>query len=243
MRPSPSAARRAPLIVAVDGPSGAGKSTLGRRLARELGLLYMDTGAMYRAIALAALRANIDLTDAHALARIARDSRIELTGDADRLQVWLDGEEVSGSLRTEEVAAAASIVSINSDVRRAMVSRQREMARDAKRGVVLDGRDIGTVVFPDAPVKFFLTATPEQRATRRFHQAGESARNYEDVLRDIQERDARDATRGDSPLAIADDAIVIDSTEETAEEVFARMISIIAERGREMQESESADDK
>lgn len=217
-----------PLIIAVDGPSGAGKSTLGRRLASELKLLYLDTGAMYRAVALAVLRAKLDPHDAASVAIVAQTARIELAGDPQALQVRLDGEDVSNRLRTEEIAQIASVISTNSNVRREMVRRQREMARQAACGVVLDGRDIGTVVFPDAPVKFFLTATPEQRAARRFTEASDAA-EYEAVLRDIQERDARDSTRDDSPLAIADDAIVIDSTEETIDEVLARMMERVEE--------------
>jgi cytidylate kinase len=222
-----------PLIIAVDGPSGAGKSTLGRRLASKLKLLYLDTGAMYRAVALAVLRAKLDPHDAASVALVAQTTRIELAGEAQALQVRLDGEDVSSQLRKEEIAHIASIISTNSDVRREMVRRQREMAHAAARGSVLDGRDIGTVVFPDAPVKFFLTATPEQRAARRFTEAADAA-GYDEVLRDIQERDARDSTRDDSPLAIADDAIVIDSTEETIDEVLARMLEAVAERRMEV---------
>lgn len=218
----------APLIVAIDGPSGAGKSTLGRRLAHEFGLLYLDTGAMYRAVALRVLRAGIAATNKEVVAAHARDALIELAGDANSLQVWLDGEEVSGILRTPEVAQAASVISANSEVRREMVSRQRQMGNAATRGIVLDGRDIGTVVFPHAPVKFFLTATPEQRAARRLKE--EHTADYQEVLRDIQERDARDSTRVDSPLTIADDAIVIDSTEEGIDEVLERMIATVRER-------------
>ena len=223
---------RTPLVIAVDGPSGAGKSTLGRRLAGELGLLYLDTGAMYRAVALRIARANDDPADASALARHARDAKIELAGEPDRLQVWLDGEEVSAHLRRNEIAQLASVVSANSDVRREMVRRQREIAMRAPAGVVLDGRDIGTVVFPDAPVKFFLTATPHSRATRRFRQASETvnAASFDDVLRDVEERDLRDSTRADSPLQIAEDAVVIDSTEEGIDDVLARMLAIVRER-------------
>lgn len=220
-----------PLIIAVDGPSGAGKSTLGRRLAGKLNLLYLDTGAMYRAVALAVLRAKLDPHDAPSVALVAQTARIELAGDPTALQVRLDGEDVSSKLRTEEIAHIASVISTNSDVRGEMVRRQREMARQAARGVVLDGRDIGTIVFPDARVKFFLTATPEQRAARRFTEASDTS-GYEEVLRDIQERDARDSTRDDSPLAIADDAIVIDSTEATIDEVLARMLEAVEESSK-----------
>lgn len=223
---------RAPLVIAVDGPSGAGKSTLGRKLAGELGLLYLDTGAMYRAVALRISRAGDDPADAAALARHAREAEIELAGEPDRLQVRLDGEEVSAQLRRGEIAQLASIVSANSDVRREMVRRQREIAMRAPAGVVLDGRDIGTIVFPGAPVKFFLTATPHSRATRRFRQADETqdAASFDDVLRDVEERDLRDSTRADSPLQIAEDAVVIDSTEEGIDDVLARMLTVVRER-------------
>src|SRR5438270_4386082 len=156
-----------PLIIAIDGPSGAGKSTLGRRLARELGLLYIDTGAMYRAVALAAALEGVDTSDAEAVAGVARRASIRLEGDPDSLRVLLDGRDVSEEIRGEGAGGAASVVSAIPDVRREMVRRQREMGAGGV-GVVLDGRDIGTVVFPSAGVKFFLTAVPEERARRRF---------------------------------------------------------------------------
>jgi len=220
-----------PLIIAIDGPSGAGKSTLGRRLARELGLLYIDTGAMYRAVALAAAREGADLSDAERVGEVARRASIRLEGDPDSLRVILDGRDVSKEIRGEGTGRAASVVSTIPDVRREMVRRQREMG--AQGGVVLDGRDIGTVVFPSADVKFFLTAVPEERARRRFDEERSKAheQNFEETLADINERDRRDSTRDDSPLRIADDAVVIDTTELPVEEVFARMLQVI--RGRQ----------
>ena len=220
-----------PFIVAIDGPSGAGKSTLGRRLARELGLLYIDTGAMYRAVALAATAAGVDERDAGALTEVAHRARVRLEGDPDSLRVFLDGRDVTEEIRGEAVGRGASVVSAVPGVRRELVRRQRELG-EAGVGCVLDGRDIGTVVFPSADVKFFLTAAPEARARRRFdeEQAGDAAREFEATLADINDRDLRDATRADSPLAIADDAVVIDTTELSAEEVFQTMLRTVRSR-------------
>ena len=219
-----------PLIIAIDGPSGAGKSTLGRRLARELGLLYIDTGAMYRAVALAAAREGVDASEAEAVAEVARRASIRLEGDPDSLRVLLDGRDVSEEIRGEGAGGAASVVSAVPEVRREMVRRQREMG--AGGGVVLDGRDIGTVVFPAADVKFFLTAVPEERARRRFDEGRAVAReqSFEETLADLNERDRRDSTRDDSPLRIAEDAVVIDTTELPIDEVFARMLQVVRER-------------
>jgi len=158
------------MIIAIDGPSGAGKSTLGKMLARELDLLYLDTGAMYRAGALAVLRAGISFEDEVGVADLIKSSAIELTGNAENQKVSLDGNDVTTEIRTLEVAQAASRVSTNSAVRRRMVELQRQMGERAERGCVLEGRDIGTVVFPNADVKFFLTAEPSARARRRFEE-------------------------------------------------------------------------
>src|ERR671912_1230176 len=220
-----------PFIIAIDGPSGAGKSTLGRRLARELGLLYIDTGAMYRAVALAAAAAGVKDTDAEGLTCVAHRSRIRLEGDPDSLRVFLDGRDVSEEIRGEAAGRGASVVSAVPGVRRELVRRQRELG-EAGGGCVLDGRDIGTVVFPSADVKFFLTAVPEARARRRLDEesARDRAGTFEATLADINERDLRDATRDDSPLRIADDAVVIDTTELSVEEVFQRMLQTVRER-------------
>src|SRR5688500_9912909 len=156
------------MIIAIDGPSGAGKSTLGKMLAKKLGLLYLDTGAMYRAAALSALDKGVDLVDAPAVAAAAEKARIELVGEPESLKVILDGRDVSAEIRTLEVAQAASIVSTISEVRRIMVRHQREIGTRDPRGCVLEGRDIGTIVFPKADYKFFLTAKPDARAQRRF---------------------------------------------------------------------------
>src|SRR6185503_17031704 len=153
------------MIIAIDGPSASGKSTLGRMLARALNLLYLDTGSMYRAVALATIDNQIDPTDAEAVTALANAIDIDLEGDPDSLKVLLAGRDVTERIRREDVTAMSSIVSVIPGVRRAMVARQRAMGQ---RGAVLNGRDIGTVVFPDADVKFFLTAVPEERAERRF---------------------------------------------------------------------------
>lgn len=220
-----------PFIIAIDGPSGAGKSTLGRRLARELGLLYIDTGAMYRAVALAATAAGVDESDAEALASVAHRAAVRLEGDPDSLRVYLDGRDVSEEIRGEGVGRTASVVSAVPGVRRELVRRQRELG-EAGGGCVLDGRDVGTVVFPSADVKFFLTAVPEARARRRLDEerARDRVQTFEATLADINERDLRDATRDDSPLRIADDAVVIDTTELSAEEVFRRMLQTVRDR-------------
>jgi cytidylate kinase len=220
-----------PLIIAIDGPSGAGKSTLGRKLARELGLLYVDTGAMYRAVALAAVESNVSASDADAVTEVARRARVELTGDPDHLQVKLDGRDVSAEIRAEQISRLASVISTYTGVRRELVRRQREMGA-AGAGIVLDGRDIGTVVFPTADVKFFLTAVPTERAKRRYEQDHTKAPDltYEETLADLTTRDLRDSTRDDSPLRIAEDAVVIDTTELPVEEVFARMLEVVRER-------------
>ena len=216
-------------IIAIDGPSGAGKSTLGRRLARELGLLYIDTGAMYRAVALAVTRAGVSTTDAAAVAAVARRAEIRLEGDPDSLLVWLGGEDVSEEIRGEQTGHTASVVSAISEVRRELVAQQRRLGERAG-GAVLDGRDIGTVVFPDADVKFFLTAVPEERARRRFEELHARDQTFEETLADITARDRRDSTRADSPLVIADDAVVIDTTELSVEDVFRRMLEVVRER-------------
>jgi len=220
-----------PLIIAIDGPSGAGKSTLGRMLARELGLLYIDTGAMYRAVALAVTESGASTSDEEAVAAVARAARVTLSGDPDSLQVRLDGRDVTREIRTEQVGHTASIVSAIPAVRRELVARQREMG-ERGGGVVLDGRDVGTVVFPSADFKFFLTAVPEERAKRRFEeeQAADQTQSFEDTLADITARDRRDSTRADSPLQIAADAVVIDTTELSIDEVFQRMLEVV--RGR-----------
>jgi CMP/dCMP kinase len=211
------------MIIAIDGPSGSGKSTLGRMLARALKLLYIDTGSMYRAVALAVLDADIDPDDKEAVTELANRIEIDLEGDPESLSVLLDGRDVTDHIRTESVTEMSSIVSTIPGVRRAMVERQRALG---KRGAVLNGRDIGTVVFPDADVKFFLTAAPEERAERRYKE--DQSSTYAETLADMIERDRRDSTRADSPLKVADDAIVIDSTGKNIQQVFEEMMQKIS---------------
>jgi cytidylate kinase len=215
------------MIIAIDGPSGSGKSTLGRMLARALKLLYIDTGSMYRAVALAVIEARVDANDKESVTALANRIEIDLEGDPDSLCVLLDGRDVTEQIRTESVTEMSSIVSTIPGVRRAMVERQRAMGR---RGAVLNGRDIGTVVFPDADIKFFLTAAPEERAERRYKEdqmTASSTSSYAETLADMIERDRRDSTRVDSPLKIAGDAVVIDSTGKSIEQVLSEMMAYV----------------
>ena len=208
-------------VVAIDGPAGAGKSTIARHLARHYGLLNLETGAMYRAFALKALRLEVPLDDPAALQLLATETEIELESGEDENRVLLDGEDVTGQIRNHTVTDAASRVSIYPAVRASMVKRQQEMA--TKGGVVMEGRDIGTVVFPDAEVKIFLDAAPEVRGMRRYDQIGQKgkpAAPAEEVIRDLRARDERDRNRADSPLRPAPDAFLIDSTNLTLDEVL-----------------------
>jgi CMP/dCMP kinase len=214
------------MIIAIDGPSGAGKSTLGRLLASALNLLYLDTGSMYRAIALAVMESGVNQSDSEAIASIAENVEIDLDGNPDHLRVMLNGRDVTEEIRREAVTEMSSIVSTIPRVRRAMVARQRELGR---RGAILNGRDIGTVVFPHADVKFFLTATPDERALRRFREEQQQnpAVSLTETFADMSERDRRDSTRSDSPLKIADDAIVIDSSGLSIDQVLQKMLAHI----------------
>jgi cytidylate kinase len=219
------------MIIAIDGPSGAGKSTLGKMLAKKLNLLYLDTGAMYRAVGLAVLETGVRFDEEAKVAAIAENARIELVGEPENLQVKLDGRDVSKAIRTNEVGQAASIVSTISEVRKILVEHQRTLGETDAHGCVLDGRDIGTVVFPQADVKFFLTAIPEARARRRYEEDLVRGMDvtYEKTFEEIKQRDERDVSRADSPLTIAADAIVIDTSELNLTEVFERMTEIVRE--------------
>ncbi len=223
------------MIIAIDGPSGAGKSTLGKMLAKNLNLLYLDTGAMYRAVGLAVLSNNLSFDDTAEIAEIAENSKIELIGEPENLQIFLDGKDVSADIRTNEIGQAASIVSGISEVRKILVEHQRTLGENSANGAVLDGRDIGSVVFPNADIKFFLTAKPEARARRRFEE--DSAKGfettYEQTLHEINMRDERDVSRSDSPLMIAEDAIVIDTSELNLSEVFEQMLAVVREKQNE----------
>jgi CMP/dCMP kinase len=208
-------------VVAIDGPAGAGKSTIARHLARHYGLLNLETGAMYRALALKALRLDVPLDDPSALELLASETDIQLESGEDENCVLLDGEDVTGQIRNQTVTDAASRVSIFPAVRASMVKRQQQMA--AKGGVVMEGRDIGTVVFPDAEVKIFLDAAPEVRGLRRYDQIGLKGKPTappEEVIRDLRARDERDRNRADSPLRPAPDAFLLDSTNLTLEQAL-----------------------
>ena len=223
------------LIIAIDGPVGSGKSTLARRVAALLGYVYIDTGAMYRSVALKAQRRGVPLDAGDKLAALAGETRIDLRQQRGQLdgatdgaqQVLLDGEDVTALIRTPEVAQAASKVALDPGVRKVLVAEQRRAGE--KGGVVMEGRDIGSVVFPDAQLKIFLTASPEVRAQRRWreHQQKGDAIDLARTLDEIHERDRRDRERTNSPLVKAKDAVVVDSTAMEPEEV-ARLVVMLA---------------
>ncbi len=215
------------LIIAIDGPVGSGKSTLARRVAALMGYLYIDTGAMYRAVAIKALRRGVSLDVGDALDILAADSRIDLFQQDGAQQVFLDGEDVTNAIRSPEVSQAASRIAVAAGVRKVLVAEQRRAGE--KGGVVMEGRDIGSVVFPDAQLKIFLTASPEIRAERRWRehvQKGEAI-DLARTLDEIHERDRRDRERTTSPLVRAPDAVVVDSTGMEPEEV-ARLVVLLA---------------
>ena len=218
------------MIVAIDGPSGAGKSTLAKRIAGEFGLTYLDTGAMYRALALKILRHGLDLTDDESLTRTVGSTEIDLQEREGKLDVVLDGEEVSDLIRTPEVSQMASRVSALPVVRQRMLELQRALGQ--RGSVIAEGRDIGTVVFPQAEVKIYLDAPAHERARRRFNElrAAGQAVSLEDTLREMEQRDKRDSERDLAPLRRAEDALSIDSSGLSAEAVAARVIEIIRHR-------------
>jgi cytidylate kinase len=225
---SPEPGRK--LIVAIDGPAGAGKSTIARHLARHFGLLNLETGAMYRAFALKALRTGVPLDESSALELLAAQTSIGLDPGEEENRVLLDGEDVTGLIRNPTVTDAASRVSTFPKIRAWMVELQQQLG--AQGGVVMEGRDIGTVVFPHAEVKIFLDAAPEVRGQRRYEQLGqngsEPATQPEEVIRELHARDERDRNRADSPLKPATDAVTLDSTNMTLDEALTAAEAIVA---------------
>jgi CMP/dCMP kinase len=215
------------VIVAIDGPSGAGKSTLAKHLARQLGFIYLDTGAMYRALALKMLRQGIAAEEENGLAALLRQTEIELREDNGRLEVLLDGVDVADSIRTPEVSQLASKASARKIVRQRMMELQRAAA--AKGPIVAEGRDIGTVIFPAAQVKIYLDASVAERARRRFEELRASGRevSMDETVRELTERDRRDSERDLAPLRQAADALAIDSSALTIDAVAERVLELI----------------
>ena len=214
--------------IAIDGPASAGKSTIAKKVAEQLGYIYLDTGAMYRTLTYAALSNEVDLQDEEALHTLLKGIRITfLTAENEMQRVFLNDEDVTDSIRSEEVTQNVSLVSSFAKVREEMVARQKSIARSG--GVVMDGRDIGTVVLPDAEVKIFMTATAEKRALRRYKEniAKGMTTSLEELTEDMKRRDHLDSTRSVSPLKKAEDAIVLDSTHLEIDEVVKQILSII----------------
>ena len=219
-----------PFAVAIDGPAGAGKSTLAKILARELGFLYMDTGALYRTIGYAVLREGGDPADAAVVEARLPSLDIRLTHEADGQHVWLDGEDVNGEIRTPEISACASQLAQQPAVRDFLLDLQRNLAKE--HDIIMDGRDIGTVVLPNASLKIFLTATPEKRAQRRYEEYLEKGQpaEYAQVLEDQKKRDYEDSHRKIAPLKQAKDAVVVDTTELSLQESVDTVLGLIRER-------------
>lgn len=216
-------------IIAIDGPAGAGKSTIAKQVARRLGYLFINTGAMYRAVAWQALRTGLSLAETDRIGELARQAKIELRGTVDAQRVLLNGRDITNEIATPEVSQAASIVSAIPAVRRALVAQQQAMGRGG--GVVMEGRDIGTQVFPDAEVKIYLDASSEARAQRRHAEdlaRGVNTGSLHATQAEIEERDQRDKTRADSPLVQAEDALYVDSSRLTIDEVVEKILGIVA---------------
>lgn len=217
--------------IAIDGPAGAGKSTIAREAARRLGMVYVDTGAMYRTIALYLLRNDVDISDGQAVAAACGQISISLDYEKGEQRIFLNGEDVSSAIRSEKVSKAASAASTYLPVRRKLVEIQQQLARE--QDVIMDGRDIGTCVLPDAQVKIYLTASSQVRAMRRFKEMREKGEDItlEKVQQDITERDYRDMHRENSPLKQAEDAVRIDSSQMTLEQVVQAVVQLAGEKG------------
>jgi cytidylate kinase len=232
MPPKTPTARDQRILVAIDGPAGAGKSSVAARLAQQLGVPYLDTGAMYRAVALLALRDGLsaahDETDAARVVELMEDHRIDVVAGISGIRIEIDGDDVSSEIRTPECSLMASAVSIISEVRRALVPMQRRLGLE--KGGVMEGRDIGTVVFPDADLKIFLTADAEERARRRHRDLvdGEVATSLDEVLEQQNRRDRQDTSRSDSPLQVAQGSVVVDTTGLSLDEVVERLMVEVA---------------
>ncbi len=216
--------------IAIDGPAGAGKSTVAKAVAAALGAIYLDTGAMYRAVGLYMLRNGVDPKDAETVAARAHEAKVDIRYEAGEQHVYLAGEDVSKAIRENEVSAAASGVSAVPLVREILVARQQEIARE--QSVVMDGRDIGTKVLPDATLKIFLTAAPEERARRRYAELTAKGQtvSYEQLLQEINQRDWDDSHRAASPLCRAEDAVEVDSSALTQQQVTDKILSLAKER-------------
>ena len=218
------------IAVAIDGPAGAGKSTLARAVAKRLSYIYVDTGALYRSIALNAVRNNVEISNSGEIEKMLEKTKIELKFINDEQRVFLNGEDVSDKIRTSEISMAASSISALPAVRSFLLELQRELAR--KNNVIMDGRDIGTVVLPNAQVKIFLTASPECRAKRRYDEyiAKGKQENYEEILESIKQRDYNDSHRAIAPLKAADDAVLVDTSDDTPQQSVERIVKIIEEK-------------
>jgi CMP/dCMP kinase len=227
------------MIVAIDGPSGAGKSTLAKNLARNLGFMYLDTGAIYRALALKILRHGVDLTDAAALNELVTHTEIDLGEKEGRLHVLLDGEDVTASIRTPEVSQMASKASALPVVRRCLLVIQRALGQ--RGNLVAEGRDIGTVVFPQAEVKIYLDASAHERARRRFEELRATGRDvsFSETLGEMKERDKRDSERDIAPLRRAEDAVAIDSSGLDADRVAQQVLEIIRSKALKIKNDRS----
>jgi cytidylate kinase len=216
-----------PTVIAIDGPSGSGKGTLSQLLAQKLGFSLLDSGALYRLVALAALKCNADLTDEEQVAAIARSLNVSFDASGEATRVMMFGEDVTLAIRQEKVSMSASVVAAYPRVRAALLERQRAFRQPP--GLVADGRDMGTTVFPDAPLKIFLTASARARAERRYRQLQEKgeAVDMAELVRDIEDRDTRDSSRAVSPLRPADDAILLDSTSMNIDQVLEAMLVMV----------------